>query len=709
MRQADKSGIFGGHLSIVVRSNPRTSAVTRIVAVVCLCCWFLQPAVADESPVPFGTVIGDVMLPDYRGEEHRLSDFGDAKVVVVAVLGTECPLATLYAPRLQEIADGYADRNVVFLGVNANAQDSPSEIAAYARQYRLTFPILKDLHQKFVDALGATRTPSVVVLDAERAIRYRGRIDDQYGIGYVKEEPANRYLVSAIDALLSGQPVATASVEPIGCLIGRTRTPTEDSEFTYTGQVAALLNQHCVECHRDGKIAPFPLTDYESASGWAEMIAEVVREGRMPPWHAAEPISGSQSHDGAKLDYVEHVAYRNERRMSDRERQILIDWSAAGAPRGDGIPPAVPSDPIDGWQLPSEPDAVFAMREQPFSVPAEGTIEYQYFWVDPKFTEDTWIKAAEILPGNRAVVHHILVFAGKREHKQPLRAGHGEFLAAYVPGLKAVTYPPGMAKLIPAGSQLLFQVHYTPVGAPHMDLSKIGLVFADSDEIDHLVETRSVIEQGFALRPQESSQTVAADTTIFDHQVKLLSMMPHMHLRGQAFRYTLARNNQRLTLLDVPQYDFNWQTNYQFADPVELKRGDRILGLAWYDNSSANPANPDPTATVRWGDQTWNEMMIGYFDVAVPLSETQRESIRKGRFSADLRPPASSAGPAASRKDIELRIHATFRRYDRNGDRRLTIEEVPSQLRKIHQQMDRNNDGAVTPEEMRAALEQGGK
>lgn len=657
----------------------------------------LSPAVAAETAVPIGTRVADFTLSDYRGEQHSLSDYGEAKVVVLAVLGTECPLAKLYAPRLQSVADRYAGKGVVVLGVNANAQDSITEIAADVQRHGLKFPVLKDLHQQVADSVGASRTPEIVVLDADRVIRYRGRIDDRYGIGYAKDVASEDYLVDAIEAILAGRPIETASVEPVGCLIGRTKTPTADASVTYTGDVAAILNRRCVECHREGEIAPFTLTDYESASGWAEMIAEVVREGRMPPWHAADPVSGSTSHDGTELSYVEHVRFANRRRLSDDEQRILLAWSAAGAPKGDGAAPEFPVDSVAGWQLPSAPDAVFAMAEEPFQVPAEGAVEYQYFKIATNFTEDKWVKAAEIIPGNRAVVHHVLVYAAKQGRTDALGVGRGEFLAAYVPGLKPASYPPGMAKLIPAGAEMLFQVHYTPVGSAQSDLSKIGLVFASPDEVDHLVETRSVIEQKLTIVPQEADQKIAADETIPYDEAKLLSLMPHMHLRGQAFRYTLDRDGDRKTLLDVPHYDFNWQTGYRLDEPIELVQGDRILGEAWYDNSPANLANPDPSATVHWGNQTWNEMMIGYYDVAVPLDDEARKDVREGRFTIDEPRPATD--------EVDQRVRETFERHDADDDGKLTLDEVPERLRRIHKQVDRDGDGNVNAGELKRAFQ----
>jgi peroxiredoxin len=652
---------------------------------------------AAGAEVPVGTKIAEFALRDYRGKEHRLADYAEAKLIVLAVLGTECPLAKLYAPRLQEISERYASRGVVVLGLNANAQDSVTEIAAHARQHELTFPVLKDLGNTVVDAVGATRTPEVIVLDRQHTIRYRGRIDERYGIGYVKTSGGSDYLGSAIESLLAGERVETASVEPVGCLIGRAKQPVTTAEVTYAGRVAAILNRRCVECHREGEIAPFPLTDYESAAGWAEMIAEVVREGRMPPWHAADPVSGTRSHDGATLSYVDHINFVNERRLSSDEREALLTWAAAGAPRGDGDAPPVSDDAIIDWQLPAEPDAVIPMSEEPFEVPAEGIIQYQHFRVDPKFDKDKWLRGAEVAPGNRAVVHHVLVFAREKGSREALGDGGRGFLAAYVPGLKAAVFPEGMAKLVPAGSELVFQIHYTPVGSPAADLTRLGLLFAEPDAVDQVVQTRNVMTRGLRIKPQEASQRFEAADAIPYDGAKLLAMMPHMHLRGQAFRYTLERGGERRTLLDVPRYDFNWQTGYRLVEPLPLQKGDRIIGDAWYDNSPSNLANPDPSANVRWGEQTWNEMMIGYYDLAVPLDEEAKKAVRSGKMPGEIRDRLTDR--------VGDHVSDVFDKYDDDGDGLLSLDEIPDQFRSLRKQLDRNLDGKLNAEELRPLFE----
>jgi peroxiredoxin len=541
-------------------------------------------------------------LKDHNGTEYQLGNFREP-IVVIAFLGTECPLAKLYGPRLQGLADEYRERGVAIVGINSNSQDSISDIGAYVRIHKLTIPILKDVGNSIADQMRAERTPEVFVLDAERRVRYRGRIDDQYGVGIARTKPTRQDLRVAIDELLAGQPVSQPVSEPVGCIIGRVRVPQAGSSITYSQQIARIFQKNCVECHREGDIGPFSLTSYEEAVGWAETIREVVRDGRMPPWHA-DPAYG-------------HFA--NARRLTDDEKQSIDRWVEAGAPLGDPSQLPEPRQFVSGWRLAKHPDLVIAMSDTPFRVPAQGTIEYQYFEVDPGFTEDRWISAAEVIPGNRAVVHHALIFV-RRPGKS--RRDDLEWLTAYVPGQRATSLPAGRAFHIPAGAKFVFQMHYTSNGSPHEDISKLGLVFADANSVKEKIVTLIAMNNKFVIPPRVDHHAVKCSLGLFPKGARLLTISPHMHLRGKSFRFTARKEGQDTILLDVPRYDFNWQHSYELAEPIDLENV-RIQCLAVFDNSEQNLANPNPDATVRWGEQTWEEMAIGYFAVAVPVDSNR--------------------------------------------------------------------------------------
>ncbi|WP_417735737.1 redoxin domain-containing protein [Rosistilla oblonga] len=624
---------------------------------------------ADSLARHLGTQLSQIDADDFRGRRWQLEDFDQPQLLVVAFLGTQCPLAKLYATRLVELEKEYASRGVGFVAVMSNTQDSIAEIAAFARDHKLTFPVLKDAGNRIADRLAAERTPEVFLLDRERKVIYWGRVDDQYGIGYARDFPRSFDLKNAIDDRLADRPIKTPVTRSIGCIIGRQKKADSDSKITFGNQVSRILQKHCVECHREGEIAPFALTDYDEVSGWADMIAETVRGGRMPPWHA-DPAHGS---------------FANDRSMSDEDKQTLYDWADAGAPAGDLANLPEPIQYTPGWLLPKEPDMVVNVSPEPFEVPADGAVKYQYFRVDPGFTEDKWLRYAELQPGNREVVHHILAFARDKDGTKRLNAERG-YLVGYVPGTRIEPIPKGWAKKIPAGSELIFQVHYTPIGSPQIDHSRLGMIFADDSEVTHEIVTTSAVQPRLNIPPGDDNYTVTAvQRDLPDSQ--LLGFSPHMHLRGKAFRYELIDpSGDRSTLLDIPAYDFNWQTFYLFDNPMSIDAGSQMLCTAAFDNSSKNLNNPDPTATVRWGDQTWDEMMIGYFHYAVPRGEAKADAATMRQRAAD-----------EVRRNTRLRV---FERIDIDGDGKITRKQTPAQLHATFDRLDRNGDSILTRAEV---------
>jgi peroxiredoxin/mono/diheme cytochrome c family protein len=584
---------------------------------------------------PIGRKIENFTLRDFRGKETSFDDFKDAPVVVVAFLGTECPLVNLYAGRLNDLAKKYADKGVATIVINSNVQDSITEIAHWNDKHKLDIPVLKDAGNAIADKFGAVRTPEFFVLDRDRVIRYWGRFDDQYGIGYQRPEPTAKFLEAALEEVRAGKAVTRELTESIGCYIGRVKKPDETSEVTYSNQIARIFQKNCVECHREGEIGPFTLTSYEEAQGWAEMIDEVVREERMPPWHASS----------------EHGKFRNDPRLSDEDKQLIHRWVNAGAPEGDKKQLPEPRKFAEGWRI-GKPDVIVKINEKPFKVPAKGTVGYQYILVDPGFKEDKWILGAECKPGNAAVVHHIVTFVqtpdaskigdDRSEDGPAKRLGtiESDWLAAYAPGSPPMKLPQGLAKFVPAGSKFVFQMHYTPNGTATTDVSEMGLIFADPAKVKKEVGTWRAVNPRFRIPPGAANHEVQAEHT-FHKDTLLLAMFPHMHLRGKAFRYEAKfPDGRRQVLLDVPRYDFGWQNSYVPESPVLMPAGTKLLCTAHFDNSENNLSNPDPKATVTWGDQTWEEMMIGYFSMILvdqDLTKTPRDQSRVDRFRDDVK------------------------------------------------------------------------
>jgi hypothetical protein len=426
-------------------------------------------------------------------------------------------------------------------------------------------------------------------------------------------------LVSAGSALLAagGAPQGTASAD----------------RLTFSRDVAPIVFAKCASCHRPGEVAPMSLLSFKDVRPWAGAIREKVASRAMPPWHADRAYG----------------TFRNNPSLSQAEIDTIVKWVDGGA--AEGNPKDLPKPPqfAEGWQI-GKPDRVFEMAAD-FEVPARGAIDYQYFEVPTNFTDDRWMQAGEVRAGDRAHVHHIIVYvrepqarprpavvsvrpivaAGERPVlpvARPAPAGGAapapaaaarttdNMLVNWAVGEDAPVYLPGMAKKIPAGSTLIFQVHYTTNGTPGRDRSRLGLVFAKEPPTQE-IRTAAIANPLFAIPGGASNHQVEAEAT-FNDDVKVWTMHPHMHLRGKDMTYTATYPDGRQEIvLRVPRFDFGWQTDYWLAQPLALPKGSKLHVAAHFDNSVANKANPDPAATVRWGDQTWEEMMIGFFTYTV--------------------------------------------------------------------------------------------
>lgn len=532
--------------------------------------------------------------------EQALLAEGGKPVCAVIFLAVECPVARLYANRLNELHDRHREQ-VYFVGVVPESTSSPAIIQGFVKEHGLRFPVTADAH-RLAERLGATRTPEVVVLNAQ-GIPYRGRIDDQYAPGARRPQPTRNYLADALDALLAGRPIATPRTAPVGCPIARTPAlPPPHAAITFAEHIAPILFHRCVGCHRPGQNAPFSLTSYRSAARHGAAIVEVTECGRMPPW-GADP---------------RHGRFANDPSLTAAEKRLIADWVAAGMPEGDPERlPSLPDFPPDGWRI--RPDTIYSMSE-PFTVPAEGTLEYQRFTIDPGLTADRWIRAIQIRPSNAAVVHHATLRTRFRDTSDTASSNGGPsgeiFLAMYVPGQETYVLPPGMAKRLPADRVFLLEVHYAPNGRAQLDRTRIGVVWAEPGSVERELATWLLVEANLELRPQLPDQRLTGEWPM-NQDVVLHALFPHMHLRGQAMRFeAFFPDGAREVLLDVPKYDFNWQHRYVLAEPRRLPQGTVIRLTATFDNSSDNPRNPDPGAVVRYGDLTTDEMFQGYLEVS---------------------------------------------------------------------------------------------
>jgi len=561
----------------------------------------------DHREYRVGELLPDVAFETIDGTSHSLSAYAGGTPLVIAIRDVNCPLCKRYGPRLAAIEKEY-EGTIRFLYINASEIDSIDEMRAEVRDYGLQGAYVKDAGGSFARLLRAERTTDVFLLDRARTLRYRGAVDDQYGIGYQNAEPAHTYLKDAIEAVLADQPVAVRATSAPGCVLSFENGGSDAEErvdaITYHSRISRIIQSNCQSCHRDGGPAPFALETYEQAKARRSTIAFAIEAGVMPPWHA----DAENSH-----------AFENDRSLSDRDRAALLAWIENGVPEGDPKDAAAPIRWTSEWQI-GEPDAIVEINET-YRVPAEGAVDYKYTWVKTDFAEDKWITAMEIRPTHPEVVHHVLVFIEEPpqegEPRESVRrrwqGGVQGYFAGLVPGQATTVYPEGMAKRLPAGAWLKFQIHYTPNGEACEDRTQIGFVFAD-DPPAREMHTASAATTRFRIPAgADNHELIAWEQT--REPITLYSFAPHMHLRGKAFRYEVFYpDNSSETILDIPRYDFNWQTRYKLREPVRLPAGTRIKATAWYDNSANNPANPDPTRNVSFGEQTWDEMMIGYFE-----------------------------------------------------------------------------------------------
>lgn len=611
-----------------------------VLAPVLACLLFAGPGDADDRPGPeggdparreaakpldprehgIGRRIGDLEFVDLDGKRGKLSEYASSKALVLVFRSNGCPLSQKTSPALKKIIDDFSSRQVAFLLVDPIESDDAASIQKSLAEFSLSLRATRDAERRFAQALGAERTTDVFVLDAARTLIYRGAISDQYGIGFVRAAPEREFLREALEAVLSSQRAAIEATRAPGCELG-TSCSWEDPAGapTWHERISRIVQRSCQECHRPGESAPFALETYKQAKANAAMIEQVVSDRTMPPWFA-DPKTGH---------------WANDRSLSDSDRKALLGWIKAGCPEGDAAAAPKPRSWTAGWRL-GKPDSIISLPRA-IPVPAEGVVEYKYVRIKTAFSEDKWVRAVEVRPGAPEVVHHVLVFVRYpedhlRAREQPNdRGGLRGYFAGMVPGQGTLELPPNCAKLLPKGAELIVQLHYTTSGKAVSDQTRMGFYF--SSEPKHEVRTFAVSDTKFRIPANtrgfkvEKSEALPTDT-------RILAFAPHMHVRGQAFKYeAILPGGEVRTLLDIPAYDFNWQLTYQLREPIDLPKGTVIRATALFDNSRENPANPNPDAEVRFGEQTWEEMMIGYMNGYELKPDTPKPEAPKAKRS----------------------------------------------------------------------------
>ena len=560
------------------------------------------PEMLKPGEVGIGRMIDDVKFRTLDGKELSLGSFKDRKGLVIVMTSATCPVSKRYLPSVAKLAAELKDQGLELLLVNALVSEKPEDIRSQMAAAGVTAPYVHDVEKKLSLALGARTTTEVFLVDPKRTLIYRGALDDQYGINYNLDAPKHSYLRDAVAALLRGEkPFVQATAAP-GCELDLpAAADAKATTVTYHRDVARILQQNCVSCHREDGIAPFALDDIDEVKDRAKVIRRVVGEGSMPPWFAAVDKDADKN------------PWANDCSLSAKDKADLFAWiDSKDRPLGDAAEaPAKRRYPAE-WSI-GKPDLVVQLSKA-HDIKADGFMPYATDIVETELKEDRWVSAYEIIPSERDVVHHVIVRVHEKGSEvRKADEGREGYWAIYVPGNGACVYPEGFARKIPAGAKVSFQIHYTPSGKAKKERLKMGLIFAKTPPTHEirtapLANTKLSIPPGAARHVETYSQRVPFDMPI-------MGFMPHMHTRGVAFKYEVTyADGKTETLLDIPRYDFNWQLRYDYKHPKLIPQGSTMKITAVFDNSTGNKANPDPTKHVRWGAQTVDEMMIGYIE-----------------------------------------------------------------------------------------------
>lgn len=575
-----------------------------------------QPLILKPTEHGVGHLVPDLALLTLEGQSAPLSRYRWKLGTVVALFSATCPISGKLGPEYARLEKLCAESGLGFILISAVPGDTVADLRKYAADHGLHAPVLQDPSAALLTALAATTTTEVFLLDAAHTLAYRGAVHDQYGLGYSKPAPTQPYLRTAMTQLMAGERIRIAATTAPGCAldlhpaagVAASTTAPQAASVTYHHQIARIMQAHCIECHRTDGLGPFSLETLADVTDHAAMIRKQVERGVMPPWFAAR--TGNQQAD---------TPWANDCSLSARDKADLLAWLASpDRPAGDPAHAPIPRKFAGAWTI-GTPDATFTLP-RPIAVQAEGTMPYQRATITTTFPEERWVQAYEIRPTAPQVVHHVIVRVHEKGRKvvDSDEGGDG-YWAAYVPGNTYRIMPPGHARRLPAGATISFQIHYTPNGKATEDQLQIGLIFA-KEPPKFEVKVAAVAHPKLRIPPGEANHVEVRQQPIpFD--MLFSGFMAHMHLRGKAFKYEVTYpDGKSETLLDIPRYDFNWQLAYDYKQPKFIPRGSVIKITAAYDNSPANPANPDPTKTVRWGAQTYDEMMIGYVEHYVPLA-----------------------------------------------------------------------------------------
>jgi len=575
------------------------------------------PSSEAAAPATAGGPIAEVVhLQDSTGEVHILTPASTRAARAIVFLSGECPISKSYMPVLKRLqSDWQANEGVKLLGVWSDPLTPPADIASFVKEYELNFPVLIDREQVLAAKLQPTHVPEAFVLDRDGKLAYRGRIDDTYAkVGQRRPAATKNDLAGAVSALFTGGEIAEPKTTPVGCHFETLpENEDEDAEITFTRDVAPIVFTNCVACHREGEVGPFSLTDYTSVAKRGKQIMEVIDERLMPPWMPSQT----------------HGEFEGQRSLTDKEKETIRKWLAAGSPEGDSteLPPLPPA--TNGWRL-GEPDMIVEMPVE-FELRADGADVFQCFVIPVDIPEDKFVAAIDFVPGNSKIVHHSILFldnngvARKRDAATP-EVGYSTFggpgfaptgsLGGWSPGKTPRKLAGGMGRYFQKGSDILMQIHYHPSGKVEKDRSKAAIYFIDKPK--NVAADIWVADHSHNIPAGESDYKVKASYKL-NQELQMLGVVPHMHLLGRSMTAVakLPDGTSR-ELVNVPNWDFDWQDDYRFTTPFRLPKDTVIEVEAIYDNSENNPSNPSsPPQRVTWGEETTNEMLYCFFLVAV--------------------------------------------------------------------------------------------
>ncbi|MDA1372441.1 MAG: redoxin domain-containing protein [Proteobacteria bacterium] len=563
-----------------------------------------QSAAASER-------VGNFALLDHKGAYHQLRKYGDSKAVVLISAASSCVENIDQLAKYRLLRTTWEQQGITFLGIDSAAEDELHQVRLMDELYNFDLPIMLDSSQLVAESLGISKAGEIVVLEPNRQqVLYRGGLDIDPVRARpeldIEARPGTTMLADTLAAVVAGEldnldGTITADVQ--GCqLTFPAREQHARQVPDYATEVAPILAEKCVSCHIEGGIAPFAMDSHMMVQGWSPMMKEVIMTKRMPP---------------AQVDpSINH--FTNARYMEPNQLQTLIHWINAGAPRGvSEVDPLTRVNPPESvWQL-GEPD--YIVEVPGFTVPATGVLDYENVTINLPFAQDQWVKSVQHLPGDRRVLHHLLSFIVPADYDEEIIEGENdsyrEFLEGYAPGKdEAVTYPEQSGVFVPKGSAVQISLHYTTFGKETVDSTRLGLYFA-REEPKFQYSTYSLSHGGrnLVIPPGTSEHRMSA-SHVFEDEIMLHGLRPHMHYRGKHMRFSVIYpNGTRADIINVPDYNFAWQPTYRLTEPMLLPAGSRVMVEGAFDNSQYNLGNPDPDATVHGGAQSWDEMFIGYF------------------------------------------------------------------------------------------------